>query len=121
MTGEFRVFDKKNNRLIQDPVMEGLFLSCNGNLIDDNNPMVYLMNDFVVSFYIGLPDSKGTKIFEGDIITSLDRNNGKPHLVEFYKGSFVGNCGLRYFVGLEADRITVIGNKWQNPELLESK
>ena len=63
-----------------------------------------------VGQYTGLTDKNGRKIFEGDIM----RNAG--NVVEFYGGDFCinGDSPLSYWTGTE-----VIGNIYDNPELLE--
>ncbi len=144
---EFRVFDKKGNRLIYDISVENLFLSCNGNLVDINRPELYLMDNYVKSFYTGITDSQGVKIFEGDIIkiswlaelgiTELDCETRA--IVEYnqsearYLMAFIVPYRVimnpemeyeEYYFSFDETQynedyeITVIGNKWQNPELI---
>lgn len=90
-----------------------------------------------VGQYTGLTDKNGKKIFEGDIVC-LDYNNKMLSTgdVQFDYGVFgvewtsfkknkgmVGGFGqlhnLRRFDDGLADRIKVIGNIYDNPELLE--
>lgn len=63
--------------------------------------------------FTGLTDKNGVKIFEGDICTfKACSNKYKKKVVEYYKyGFFVGD----YSVG---DNCEVIGNIYDNPELL---
>lgn len=65
-----------------------------------------------VGQFTGLYDKNGKRIFEGDIM----RNAG--NVVEFYSGDFCinGDSPLSYWTGTE-----VIGNLYDNPELLEVK
>lgn len=81
-----------------------------------------------VGQYTGLTDRNGEKIFDGDIITAnigeheeeLEYLSDSNIEVTFSKGYFYPfgyACGWRSWVS----DIQVIGNKWDNPELLSDK
>ena len=68
----------------------------------------------------GLTDKNGRKIFESDIIHIGDKSI--PYIVEWHDTGFMGKAikamdriGLKYW----SAQIEVIGNKFDNPELLE--
>lgn len=67
--------------------------------------------------YTGLTDNNGTKIFEGDI---LEANNGHIGWVMFRNGGFVKCCYChpKSFNIFWRDNETVVGNIYDNPELL---
>ena len=89
------------------------------------------MRHHVILQFTGLKDCNGVEIYEGDILsTDLSR----PYLiVEFRNGAFMYQChhdGQNYFdfmepanEGLKSNtkHHEVIGNIYENPELLERK
>ncbi|EJO5347166.1 hypothetical protein NRP93_001239 [Clostridium botulinum] len=90
----------------------------------------YLNNEFwEVMQYTGLKDKNGREIYEGDILNIKINSNGKViasgnTVVEYKDCKFGVTWGWhRDFIGLDrfynAD-FTVIGNIYENPELLES-
>ena len=67
-----------------------------------------------VGQYTGLRDKNGKRIFEGDL---LSLRTGRPHVVRFEDGAFVFEntaIPMRF-----ANKLEVIGNVHDNPELLE--
>ncbi len=67
--------------------------------------------------FTGLTDKNGNKIWENNIVKHCAEN--KPALVEFVKGQFsIAKYG--YWLP-SSDCFEVIGNKFDNPELLEVK
>lgn len=74
-----------------------------------------------VGQFIGLTDKNGTKIFEGDIVDILTENEelGK---IEYNDGGFWveadGFC-LNFMENINGKDVEVIGNIYDNPELLE--
>lgn len=70
-----------------------------------------------VGQYTGLTDKNGTKIFEGDILKGLYANGNAE--VRMINGSWVGYAGKGWTdIGYVVDRVEVIGNIHDNPELL---
>ena len=93
-----------------------------------------------VSEFTGLCDKKGKRIFEGDIVAVPCDRRGNEYIgvVEFgeipngdnrYTGFYIKwdnpdivgsvRCSLLWWRDTKDRYLKVIGNKWDNPELLE--
>jgi uncharacterized phage protein (TIGR01671 family) len=88
-----------------------------------------------VGQYTGLTDKNGTRVFENDIVTvyynpkyvGVSKDRVGNFAVVFHDGCFMkrkitnpmsGDAGLYHFI--QSDEFEVIGNIYDNPELLES-
>ena len=125
MTPKFRAYDGGSlNRMYQpDEVMVG-----NGDIwiIDEDSVAVewIVNNDIHLMQSTGLFDRNGKEVFVGDIIKCT---RGCPHevyLEKEYGGTFIGGMPAIYLKGLLSgyawtEDEEVIGNVYENPELLE--
>ena len=91
---------------------------------------VETLRNFELLEYTGLKDKNGREIYEGDIIPISNETETRNAYVEFYDGAFViagpaaDGSGeiLRALLGELVDEYKateVIGNIYENPELLE--
>lgn len=120
---KFRVFDKNDGMFLVDGLVgtsKGMRVSSVLQIPEDCDPECYTLepweweysDDDVLMQFTGLKDKNGVEIYEGDILRT---KNKKIQEVIFMNGFFQMP---EYFID-ETDE--VIGNIYQNPELLESK
>ena len=69
--------------------------------------------------YTGLKDKNGKEIYEGDILEWFNDLTGSTHrgVVRFTQGGFY--CGDYYLYAIKCYLPVIIGNIYENPELLE--
>lgn len=83
----------------------------------------YEVDSKTVGQYTGLKDKNGKKIFEGDIVDILTENEEIGTIV-FDEGAFIvsadGFC-LDFQNNIDSTNLEVIGNIYDNPELLKER
>ena len=100
---------------------------CKVNAIRTTDGSVYPIKSNTLSEYTGCDDCNGTPIYEGDIV---NKNNNYVRLVQYNEryGAYVTLCKRQrsnYSIDYLAKGdtvcrdIEVLGNIWQNPELLK--
>ena len=126
---KFRGWERELQMMVYDTELGGWIFEYDGNPVRAVNQMINEEDYFYdLMQYTGLKDKNGTEMYEGDILsTDLDR----PYLiVEFRNGAFMFQChdnGKDYYDFMattgENSNFTkyheVIGNIYENPELLE--
>lgn len=133
---KFRAWDKNTNDLVD---VKKIDLEKDGSIgcIVDYNGINLDVSECVLMQSTGLKDKNGVEIFEGDILKIIEVTNEgiseyitdviwedcsfvfKSDGVDYYDsflGSFSGDPNKTY----PLFELLVIGNVWDNPELLES-
>ena len=115
---KFRAFNKTENKF-HDFVEVRIVPKIKTNILDFTIPDD---EDIIVQQYTGLKDSKGVEIYESDIIKAKIGAVDFILKIEFENGKFmaVGDDDLTAFdLFTITDKCEVIGNIFENPELLE--
>lgn len=108
-----------------------VYIGVHGQYIDDGyhfNDMYdetcYVDEDTIGQF-TGLLDKNGKEIYEGDVILQQGYSGKKPMLVRFEHGAFIvgwhGGSSTATRPMLIQKRCEVLGNIYDNPELISKK
>jgi len=86
---------------------------------------IHLVNPETVGQFTGLKDKdgEGKEIYHKDLIVNLSRNGGLPHIVEWGEkfGGWIGLYhGLAYLIAQELYEIEVVGNIFENKDLISN-
>ena len=122
---KFRIWDIDKRKFIvneTDRLGYGDTKKCMSERVDFENNSVEINADesYILSEYTGLKDMKGKEIYEGDILFETFRE--EYFKVVFENGSFRAEVD-EYSLDLEdyANICEVVGNIYENPELMEDE
>ena len=134
MIPKFRAWDKRFSEFVED-----FFVSEDGKIYKKSTNTGYgiaisreTSDKVILMQSTGLKDKNGKEIFEGDIITNgpdvmcMKRHNTLGFYVEKKgKVEFIADCAILEEFEEDAkeiaDSLEIIGNIYENPELLEEK
>lgn len=121
---KFRAWDKENKAFMPS---EG-YAICDGDVMGlrYGNEMEDVLTDQIeLMQYTGLKDNNGREVYEGDVLDiGLQNQDGKPVVApvsyeKYIAGYVLDNGGNGIWQRLDED-CEVIGNIYENPELLEA-
>ena len=121
---KFRAWFKEENRMIEWEQLHlenddcGLMVWIGENGDNFGTTSGYPIDNFELMQYTGLKDKNGNEIYEGDIIKY---DTGRPEQISFDNARFTsGNDRGRTLLSKGLARLCkVIGNIYENPELLQ--
>ena len=131
---EFRAWNPENRQMLYNvAVQDGKHVTPEQTSGCDYWDAVLVPNNNIVIQFTGLLDKNGKKIFEGDIVRRIIETPSKFHFqiydpsplisqIFYDKAAFFvkGVAGMDLYLGAVHERIEVIGNIFENPELLEA-
>jgi hypothetical protein len=118
---QIRVWDKDKKRMSKPMEISEPFVKWTDGDVEMPTFFAVVKDErFVFMLYIDAKDREGNELCDGDIIENPSRNGGKPHPIIYSRErtAFVGDYGVRYTIGDEAKDIKIVGNIYQNPELI---
>lgn len=118
---KFRVFDPNTNSMVGTDVGIDKIHLCD---FDGDN--ITEQEGLVIMQYTGLKDKNGKEIYEGDVVKGFWWKNGESHRhigkVTYGMAAFKV-VGIKQYLGM-SDELSpvyeVIGNIYENPELINS-
>ena len=124
MIPKFRAWDKTTSKL---HVVNGIY--CDNkkiHYIDDNRVRFVGFDNVIIMQSTGLKDKNGKEVFVGDIIKCTRGCLHEVYIEKEYGGTYIGGMPAIYLKGLNegyawTEDEEIIGNIYENPELLEEK
>lgn len=120
---KFRCWDTENKQMlkVQELDFEDTFYGGRLSIRADMYNDYFDIEDMILMQYTGLKDKNGKEIYEGDIVKSYyyipneDGTEGERYVVKLINyNETLCKYNIDMFENLE-----IIGNMWDNPELLE--
>lgn len=106
---------------------EGItFILTNFSMWGDDEYSGSIIDDAILMQSTGLKDKNGKEVFVGDIVKCTRGCSHEVYLEKEYGGTFIGGMPAVYLKGLRegyawTEHEEIIGNIYENPELLEDE
>jgi hypothetical protein len=114
---KYRIYDKINKRMIYDPAV--FFFGDAWVWQERYGSKTRMAHEGELMDVVSLTDVNGKEIYEGDILGLNDPKDSSWVIVEFKEAAFrlnIKSCGI---YSLDWSDLIVIGNIYENPELLK--
>jgi uncharacterized phage protein (TIGR01671 family) len=122
-TIKFRIYDKQNNKIIESGATPSMLKS-----FFEHTAVLHTKEEMPYLQFTGLLDRNGKEIYEGDIIKGMFSLSGKMGVVKYFKKYAGFGFTTEYwekmdfnFKNNDLSRYKVVGNVYENPELLSNK
>ena len=110
---KFRAWNKQRKEMI---IVEEIHFKYN-SIVYDEGIITSPMKNFEMMQFTGLKDKKGKEIYEGDVLENGFKDS--KYKIIFEDGKFVADQLEGFGIFDIEDEWEVIGNIYENPELLE--
>ncbi|MCK1246250.1 YopX family protein [Streptococcus uberis] len=119
---KFRAWDKKLEMMIDVVSIDFIEKTLIGEHWEYGYTVPISFSDAILMQSTGLFDENGVEVFEGDILYYPEQDEDNYGYIEFDKDrlAFVLDNGFEKFVYGEYGMSYIVGNIYENPELLES-
>ncbi|MFS9017939.1 YopX family protein [Streptococcus cristatus] len=122
MIPKFRAWDRTRNEMID--VDEIHFYNGKLDFISDAITFMRTVDKIELMQSTGLFDRNGKEVFVGDIVKCTRGCHHEVYLEKEYGGTFIGGMPAIYLKGIKegyawTEAEEIIGNIYENPELLE--
>lgn len=119
---KFRVNRKGTDYVISDGDSYEFMIMFDGTVVYDGNPDEE--NEFILMQFTGCKDKNNKEIYEGDIVENWGEGDGMSETMEVFKdetGQYQwGRAGNNLpLYELDPEETLVVGNIYQNPELIK--
>jgi len=115
---KFRAWDEKKKKMFRVACIDW-----DQFLILDEDLQAFKMNLTPLMQHTGLKDKNGKEIYEGDIVKDERRQSdhciGGKQVVKFEDGAFLPFAVPLWEGTMDVEGCEIIGNVWENPELLK--
>ena len=129
MIPRYRAWDKHRQKMFANDeliIWNGNVYANDSKKLTCNNLKGWSIDDEYLMQSTGLKDKNGKEVFVGDIIKCTRRCLHEVYIEKEYGGTYIGGMPAVYLKGLRegyawTEHEEIIGNIYENPELLEEK